>query len=147
MDLVLDAAGLAEAIVGLEGMVARASELHPVFEIIAADFRVLEHGQFGSEGARGGAAWAPLLPSTVRARGNAHPILHETAALEESLTKPGAADAVKEITALSLTVGTSVRYASYHQDGTSRMAARPPVVLLLSDEVRWGEIVGKYIAP
>lgn len=153
MEILVEMTGLVELQDRLAGMQARALDLHPVLDVLAADFRVLEAGQFASEGARGGDVWAPLRPSTVQKRGSAHPILQVTEHLRDSLTQDGAMGAVQEITAITLTVGTKIPYAGFLQDGTRnmdgtlRMVARPPVALTPADRARWAAAIGKYVAP
>lgn len=78
--------------------------------------------QFATEGAYGGTAWRALSPVTVLARQNRGVgrggILRSTGRLWASLTKGGnGPDAIKVIDKLSITRGTSVPYARYHQTG------------------------------
>jgi len=64
-----------------------------------------------------GVAWAPLRPSTLKRRKSSGPPLTVTGALGGSITR-----ATHNI---SSQVGTNYETARYHQDGTSRMKARP----------------------
>lgn len=78
--------------------------------------------QFASEGVYGGAKWAPLAPVTLLARkrrGHGRGgILRDTNKLWASLTKMGLGpNAVRSIRPLSLTRGTSLKYAKWIQSG------------------------------
>ncbi len=125
---------------------ASISDLSPAFEQIAGDLRadfmqnmIAEGGYFGGTrsylGAAGG-AWQPLRPGTVRERerlgyGGEHPILWRTGLLARSLAEQGAAGNVSEIGAMSMTVGSDLPYAVFHQRGRrdGKMPARPIVGL------------------
>ena len=72
---------------------------------------------FRTEGAHYGAKWAPRKASTVKAR-TPKPILRDTGTLMKSFfVADGGGDA--------FAVATPVRYAKYHETGTSEMPARP----------------------
>jgi len=88
--------------------------------LIADDFRDMIAGQFASEGASGGTAWAPLAPSTLRKRGAGSTILDSSGALLASLTDPDSADHVEDSDGQSLAFGSSVPYALFHQTGAGR---------------------------
>lgn len=127
-----------------------AEDMTPAFEAISDDFRVIERRQFDSEGAYASGGWAPLKPSTVARRGGrAHPILRTPGdaggRLRRSLTTKGARDAVRDITADSMTVGTRVPYAKYHQRGTKNMAQRRPVELTAADRARWVKVIQAHL--
>lgn len=80
--------------------------------------------QFESEGGRGSGGWAELKPETIefKARmGYPLEILHRTLALKYSLTAKGNPDGgVAAVTPNSLTYGTDIPYAIYHQKGAPR---------------------------
>jgi len=97
------------------------STLQPFLETLEKTHAEQFRGQQDSSGS----AWAPLAPSTIAAKGH-NRILYETGALEESLTS-GGGDAIREVFDRGLVFGTSTEYAIFHQEGTSRMPARPPV--------------------
>lgn len=127
-----------------------AEDMSPAFEQISDDFRVIERKQFDSEGAYASGGWAPLRPSTVKARhGAAHPILRSVGAdggrLRRSLTTKGARDNIRQITADTMVVGTRTPYAKYHQRGTATMARRRPVELTEADRKRWLKIIQAYL--
>lgn len=122
------------------------AELDKVFNDLAAEFnrmplRDLLEGEvaeveeetrerFAQQVASTGAAWAPLAPSTIAKKGHSR-ILVETGRLGVSLTQPGHPDAITEIVDEpgqgGFSRGTGVEYAGFHQAGTKRMPARPPV--------------------
>ncbi len=72
--------------------------------------------------------WAPLKPSTIARKGHDR-ILFETGRLKTSLTVVGGPGNVNKVTQRGLLFGTDVEYSIFHQTGTSRMPARPPVGL------------------
>ena len=75
----------------------------------------------------------------------ASPLLVRTGALRDSLTTPGAAGSVEELDGGSLTLGTRLPYAMFHQLGTRRMPARPLIVLSDERASKWTEIVRNAI--
>lgn len=94
--------------------------------------------QFASIGSRGGAVWTPLSDSYRRWKEKKYPgrpILVLTGRLKRSLSVAGVGggDQVRELEPLSLTIGSVVPYALYHQRGTKRMVARPPIQLIKRD--------------
>ena len=84
----------------------------------------MEAEKFASEA---GGTWRPLAPSTQRERarkgyGPAHPILEQTGRLAASVM--GGEGHVRRETPMSITLGTEVPYAVFHQRGTQHMPAR-----------------------
>lgn len=79
----------------------------------------------------GDGTWDELKPRTVAEHeriGDTLPhVLHFTGTLEESLQR-GTAGHVLELTPAGLAEGTNNFTARFHQDGTTRMVARPIVV-------------------
>jgi phage gpG-like protein len=122
------------------------AEQSPALRRIADDFREMIAQQFATEGRAEGTPWAELAPSTLRRRRARTSILYETGALLRSLTEPGAAGHVEELEGYSLTLGSQLPYAGYHQSGTRRMPARPIIVLSGTRAERWAEIVRQQIA-
>lgn len=100
--------------------------------------------------------YADLKDSTKKTKkatyGFLYPILRASGAMEQTLIQPG--DPANTISKTSMTVGTSVKYAKFLQDGTSKMVARP-VVLLGTEQVApnalntrtqlWAKMIGDYI--
>lgn len=97
---------------------------------VLSDFQhVIAEGEaesFSTETASNGEAWAPLAESTIRRKGHDQ-ILFETGDLMESLIHVGGAGNISEVDSHGSIYGTSVPYAIFHDQGTSRIPARPPV--------------------
>lgn len=85
-------------------------------------------GFFGQARDSGGSPWPPLSPVTVAAKGHST-ILVDSGALRASLTQPGGPNNVAAASHRGLIFGTADHKAGYHQTGTSKMPARPPVGL------------------
>jgi phage gpG-like protein len=86
--------------------------------------------EFDAQGARGGAAWQPLSESYGKWKAKRYPgkpILVRTERLRRSFSLAGqkGGDQIYDALPESLTIGSAVPYARFHQRGTSRMAARP----------------------
>lgn len=99
--------------------------------------------QFRTEGARGGERWKPLSDSYRKwkeLKYPGQPILVLTGRLRRSLTATGSEESIRIREKKSLTLGSSTPYGRYHQSGTRRMAARPPLVFLRND---YGKIVSR----
>ena len=122
----------------------------PALAAVADDFREMLAQQFASEGRSGGTPWPARVgavrepPSRKRAM-QAAPLQVRTGALRDSLTTPGAAGGVEELDGGSLTLGTRLPYAMFHQLGTRRMPARPLIVLSDERASKWTEIVRNAI--
>ena len=122
----------------------------PALARVADDFREMVAQQFASEGRVGGTPWparagAGLASSVSRRTMQALPLLVRTGALRDSLTTPGAAGSVEELDGASLTLGTRLPYAMFHQLETRRMPARPLIVLSDERSQRWSELVRSAI--
>jgi hypothetical protein len=79
--------------------------------------------QFDSQGGFGGQGWAPLAFSTVQrkaALGLRPQILQATGAMKGAASRPS-----RSVTSRSLTLTIDSPYAGFHQEGTSKMPARP----------------------
>lgn len=70
--------------------------------------------------------WAPLAKATIDRKGHDR-ILVETGALRESLVHVGGAGNIHDVMPRGMLFGTEIEYAVFHQEGTRRMPARPPV--------------------
>ena len=108
------------------------SDYRPVWPIIEDDFYAQVKDQFKTEGEEGGEKWAPLSPATAGYK-EAHfpgkPILERTGDLMRSLTNPNDPNTVRIEERKSLTLGTRIPYAIYHQTGTRKMPARKEIQL------------------
>ena len=121
------------------------AEQSPALTRLADDFREMMAQQFATEGRAEGTPWAELAPSTLRRRRAGTSILYETGALFRSLAERGAAGHVEELEGYSLTLGSRLPYARYHQTGTRRLPVRPLIVLSGARAERWIEIVRRGI--
>lgn len=122
------------------------TDLRPAYEEIADRFASMELLLFATEGASGGAPWAPLSPGyrTWKERNYpGRPILVRTGDLRRDLTRRPFG--IEVITTDTLRVGAKVPYARYHQTGTPRMPRRPPVNLTEAQRQELVKIVQAYI--
>jgi phage gpG-like protein len=140
---------------------AQLSDLSPAMELIAADIREMEAGQFASAGASGGTLWAALAPSTVKRKRGGGGILVESGALLDSLTDSESPDHVEAIEKLSLEIGTDLTYARFQQTGAGwgfgealpppaprrghGVPMRPLLVLTADRQDRWVGFVAQQI--
>jgi phage gpG-like protein len=103
---------------------------------------------YASAGTTTGAGWAPLSPA-YRAWKNRHypsaPLLVQRGTLRASLTSPTEPGSVWEPAPTGLRVGTRVPYGMYHQMGTRRMPARPPLRLNGDDGQRIGKLLQEFV--
>lgn len=134
----------------------------PALAEIADDFREMITEQFASEGRAGGEPWAPLAPSTLRrGRPPGSSILVSSGTLLRSLRDAGAVGHLEESDGQTLTIGSSLPYALFHQTGTglgfgqSRlpsllqrgrgMPMRPIIVLTPARREHWLELMQKQV--
>jgi phage gpG-like protein len=119
------------------------SDWREVWPEVERIFYVATLAQFRTEGQRGGSPWRPLSSGyrkwkEVKAPGQ--PILVLTGRLRKSLTAVGNQDTIRDQQPMALTLGTSTPYGIFHQRGTRKMPARPPLVLLKND---YGKMVSR----
>ena len=129
----------------IDRMADRVDDASPAFEAMADRFAAAEQAQFASQGGFGGGGWAPLSPAYAawKASRGGGPILVLTGALKGSLTsRPFGVETISNKQAV---FGTAVAYAGYHQSGTSKMPARPPVKLPESERREWMKIMQRFI--
>lgn len=88
--------------------------------------------------------WAPLAPSTVLARGASGPILDRTGRLKKVATQLNIWKYTRD-SATIVGLDARVKYATYHQSGTSKMPARPFVMLQDEDEERIEQIFYEWL--
>jgi len=124
------------------------SDFAPALEDIADDFLKLEATQFATEGKTGSGGWKALSPDYAAWKATNYPgakILERDGWLRDSLTVKDAPFQIREITATEAVLGTNVPYGIYHQLGTRKMPARPPIELSESDKTRWGKLVHEWL--
>lgn len=129
----------------LGSLLEAAGDYREALEEISADFREMAARQFATEGGAEGTPWPPLAPSTARRRKVKTGLLVSSGLLARSLGARGAEGGVEETDARTLTLGTRVLFAAFHQFGTSRMSARPLIVLTAARAAKWTEIVRRGI--
>lgn len=115
------------------------TSLEPALEAVGLDLEgdfmqnMIAGGGLFMDGARGaaGGKWAPLAPSTIREKQRLGygemPIMWRTGDLAESLAIRGAPGNIFEVDATHVSVGTSIFYARFHQDGSQKQTLRTTV--------------------
>lgn len=121
--------------VALTQMADAIEDLTPYWGDVQQEFYKIEKEQFATEGKSGASGWWKQLSmpyADIKARNYGDlPILELTGALGASLTSETATGAITKKEKDSLTLGTSISYAHWHQTGTPKgqMPARPPISL------------------
>lgn len=112
-------------------------DLRPVWNEVERAFYKIENEQFASEGAKGrGGKWRPLSRPYAKQKARkwgVQPILRASGRLAKSLTG-NTSDSVLVQTKQEFAIGTKLFYATFHQQGTSRMPQRE--VIAFSDAQR-----------
>lgn len=112
--------------------------LQPAWDMIGQDLWASVMDNFSSEGRP--TKWAPLAASTLARKARkgqaGKKILNATGTLNQEIGwKPDSR---------GVDVGTMVKYAAYHQDGTRRIPARPFLVLQDADEEKAANTLLEY---
>lgn len=119
--------------VALTRMADDVADLTPYWGDVQQEFYKIEREAFALQGASGKSGrWAALSPryAVIKfKRWGSQPILTASGALRDSLTSETASSAITRKEKDSLTLGSSIPYGAYHQSGTSKMPARPPISL------------------
>lgn len=159
LSLTSNASTIDQALAALQASVA---DVSPALQQIADDFRELISEQFASEGRAGGTPWTELAPSTLRRKRRAgSSILYVTGALLRSLRDPGEPGHAEEFDGNTLTIGSRLPYALYHQTGVGwgfnraeaapgpqkgrGLPMRPLIVVSGERSERWVEIVRQHM--
>lgn len=124
------------------------SDFRPAWPEIERIFFRATLEQFDTEGARS-TKWAPLSPNYAKQKARRFPgrqILVRTGRLKRSLSVigSGGGDQIRDEEATSLTLGTRVDYAIYHQRGGRRLPARRPLEITLRDAGRMTSRLFRY---
>lgn len=130
----LEIAGEVQMDRGIARFADGVTDYRPIWPVIEDDFYAQEKAQFRSEGAEGGEKW-PELSAEYAGWKEAHypgkPILQRTGDLVASLTSGTDPNAVKKEERKTLTLGTKIPYAIYHQSPKPRkVLPRRPEILL-----------------
>jgi phage gpG-like protein len=130
----LEIAGEVQVDRGIARFADGVADYRPIWPVIEDDFYAQEKDQFATEGAEGGEKWVPLSPE-YGAYKEAHfpgkPILQRTGDLMRSLTTPNDPNAVRVEERKTLTLGSRIPYAIYHQsiDPRTVLPRRPEIEL------------------
>jgi phage gpG-like protein len=128
----LEVAGEVQMDRGIARFADGVADYRPVWPVIEDEFYGIEKAQFQTQGAEGGDAWKTLTPEYAAWK-EAHfpgkPILQRTGDLVRSLTTASDPNAVHIEGRKTLTLGSKIPYAIYHQTGTIRMDERPEIRL------------------
>lgn len=129
------------------------SEVQDFTEFWEGRFKIwwyaLRQLDYAAAGGTTGSMWAPLSDD-YRKWKNRHypsaPLLVLRGPMKASLIAPDAPGSVWRPSPRSLEVGSSVPYAIYHQNGTGRMPARPPIRFAQVDRERLGKLLQQHVA-
>jgi phage gpG-like protein len=141
-------AGGIEVTKRINGVVGSLKDMRKGFKKIGDDFRETEEKIFNGQGAYGSRGrWSELTPlyrnwKSVNYPGK--PILQMTGSLKNSLTKKTSGH-VEIITKNSITLGSTNPTFIYHQKGTRKMRARPPIIFTEYQGRKWVNIMKDHI--
>ena len=129
----LDIAGEVQMDRGIQRFTEGIADYRPIWPVIADDFYAMEKGQFRSEGEEGGKRWQELSPAYAawkQAQYPGKPILERTGDLVKSLTSEHDPNTVQVKKRKTLTLGTKIPYAIYHQSPKprKRLPRRPEIM-------------------
>jgi phage gpG-like protein len=106
------------------------SDLRPVWDKIERTFYKIEREQFDSEGSHGRTGkWAAITRPYAKRKAQKYgvqPILRASGKMAKSLTG-NTSDTVLIKEKDEFGIGTRLFYAAFHQTGTNKMPARPPI--------------------
>jgi len=125
----------------------RASNLEPVFRVIADAIRESIADEIFSEGQ---GQWEPLSEQYAAAkvaRWGPQPMLIASGQLLNSLTVQGAPGHVEVIEPDRVRVGSTIEYLRYHQStgARTRIPRRAPINIRPEERQRWMTLIGDYI--
>lgn len=130
----LDIAGETQMDRGIVRFSDGVADYRPIWGVIEDDFYALEMDQFKSEGTEGGEKWQALSPAYGGWKEQHFPgkqILERSGDLVRSLTSGSDPNAVKIEERKTLTLGSKIPYAIYHQSPKPRrvLPRRPEIML------------------
>lgn len=108
-----------------------------VWDDVQTAFYEIERDQFASEGNAARAKWKALSPAYAAQklkRFGQKPILQATGKLYRSLTQANAEGSVVNKMPQELVIGSSIPHGIYHQTGTNKMPARPPIEIRMPSQ-------------
>lgn len=130
----LDIAGEVQLDRGIARFSEGCTDYRPIWPVIEDDFYAQEKAQFESEGAEGGEKWQALTPEYAGWKETHYPgmpILQRTGDLVRSLTTANDPNGVRIEARRTLTLGSKIPYAIYHQSPAPRkvLPRRPEIML------------------
>lgn len=117
--------GIERVNAGLDRISRGVNDPRPLFGLLGEEFYRQELAWFEAE------PWVPLSPGYAARKQEIYgdkPILRATDVLFKSFTEQGAAGNIHRVGESEAEFGSSDFKAIYHQLGTSRMPARPPLI-------------------
>lgn len=148
MNVEVNIGGIDQAIRNLGRLAHGFDNFEIAFMKIGDDFRSTERKVFNAQGAfERRSSWKPLTPLYASYKKILHPgkkILVMSGGLKRSLTIKGGYH-IERISKKSMVIGTSYHIAKYHQAGTRKMVARPPVTSSTTTTRRWVRIIHKEV--
>jgi len=147
-NITFEVAGVQQLNRTLGVMASNVQDLTGVWDDLRDDFLQGEAEQFDSEGGAASGGWEALSPAYAAWKEMAapgRPILMLTGRLRASLTNANDPFFVYRPSRLSMEIGTRDPKASFHQQGTGRMPARPPVELTERQKKLWPKMIHEYL--
>ncbi|QKY78961.1 hypothetical protein Jinkies_13 [Arthrobacter phage Jinkies] len=145
--LSFDSAGAQPFTLTLQRWQQNLGDASPAFEAMALHQLAVNARQFNARGTAETGKWAPLSPLYGRWKARVRPgkpLLVFDGDLKKTMTMPG--KGIYIIRPTSMTVGTAVPYAKYHQNGTPTMPARKLIGdPRKSDTREFGKILQRHI--
>jgi len=112
---------------GLKKLFFSFQDFKPLWNKMKKDFYSIEMKQFMSEGQGKWKALSSRYAAWKEANYPGRSILVQRGDLKRSLISQSHSDSVYKPTRSQMEIGTSKKYASYHQTGTNKMPARNPI--------------------
>ena len=145
-DISIKAKGIDKTIARMGAITARAQVFNPVFLKAKEELHLANSANFASNGLLVG-GWAPLdaeYAAWKMSRFPGAPPMVRTGRLFASLA--GANASAFRMTNTSMSIGTTVEYAKFHQYGTNKMAKRKIVFEPLGFAKKVGSDAGAWVA-
>lgn len=121
-------------------------DLSPLFTALGNDLttRIIPD-QFKTEGGQSG-GWQPLDAKYAARKAKEYPgkkILVRTGKLYEALT--GGEDSIWKVGKKNAEFGAKTNYGAYHQTGTTKMPARPPLDISEKNRTAWEKLIHRFL--
>ncbi len=143
----LTVSGVERTLARLDQLEQRLTDFRPLWPEMIALYQDVTNRAFDTEGSSTqSGAWAPLKPSTIRARElggfGAGPILQRTQVLRRAVTEPAV-----DSTPTRLTLRVESNIYPYHQSTQPRtkLPRRAPVNFTSTDRARFREVLRLYV--